>query len=74
MKLTVSQPGDLYEQEADRVASAVMQHEQQSRPQPSQAQAIDRQMPEEDRDKLQGKYHDDEVRRLVKEEEEKRIH
>ena len=74
MKLTVSQPGDLYEQEADRVASAVMQHEQQSRPQPSQAQAIDRQMPEEDRDKLQGKYHDDEVRRVVKEEEEKRIH
>ena len=72
-KLTVSEPGDLYEQEADRVASAVMQQEQQSRPESSQARAINRQMPEEDRDKLHGKYHDDEVRRVVKEEEEQRI-
>lgn len=71
MKLTVSEPGDLYEQEADRVASAVMQ--QQTRPEPSQAQAINRQMPEEDRDKLHGKYHDDELRRAVKEDEEQRI-
>ena len=73
MKLTVSEPGDLYEQEADRVANAVMQQEQQSRPRPSQAPAINRQMPEEDRDKVLGKYHDDEVRRAVAEEEERRI-
>jgi Domain of unknown function (DUF4157) len=70
MKLSVSQPGDLYEQEADRVASAVMHHEQQSSARSPHAPAIDRQMPEEEKDKLHGKYHDDEVRRQVKKDEE----
>ena len=71
MKLSVSQPGDLYEQEADRVASAVMHQEQQSSAESSQTQSINRQMPEEDKEKLQGKYHDDKIRRQVEEEEEK---
>ena len=74
MKLSVSQPGDLYEQEADRVASAVMHQEQQSSAQSPHAPAIDRQMPEEDKEKLHRAYHDDEVRRQVKpDEEEKKI-
>lgn len=70
MKLTVSQPGDQYEQEADRVANAVMHQEQQGSAGSSQAQSIHRQMPEEE-EKLQGKYRDDKIRRQVEEEEEK---
>jgi Domain of unknown function (DUF4157) len=70
MKLTVSQPGDQYEQEADRVANAVM-HQEQGSAGSSQAQSMQRQMPEEDKDKLQGKFRDDQIRRQVEEEEEK---
>jgi hypothetical protein len=55
MKLTVSQPGDQYEQEADRIANAVMYQERQGSAGLSQAQSIRRQTPEEDKDKLQGK-------------------
>jgi hypothetical protein len=70
MKLSVSQPGDQYEQEADRVANAVMHQEQQGSPGSSQAQSIHRQMPEEE-EKLQGKYRDDKIRRQMEEEKEK---
>jgi hypothetical protein len=35
----------------------------------SQAQAINRQMPEEEKDKIQGKYHDDRIARQMEEEE-----
>jgi hypothetical protein len=72
MKLSVSQPGDMYEQEADRVANAVMHQEHQSSAGSSPAQAINRQMPEEDKDKLQGKYHDDKIARQMEEEKESR--
>jgi len=71
MKLTVSQPDDLYEQEADRVSHALMHQEQQSNAGSSQAQAINRRMPEEDKDKLQGKYRDDEIRRQMEEDKDK---
>jgi len=67
MKLSVSQPGDQYEQEADRIASAVMHQETQSSAGSSQAQSINRQMPEEDKEKLQGKLQ----RQTLPEEEEK---
>ena len=69
MKLTVSQPGDQYEQEADRIANAVM-HQEQGNTQSSQGESIHRQMPEEE-EKLQAKYRDDQIRRQVEEEEEK---
>lgn len=67
MKLSVSQPGDLFEQEADRVANAVMHREQQGSAGSSQAQSINRQMPEEEKEKLQGKLQ----RQALSEEEEK---
>ena len=70
MKLSISQPSDLYEQEADRVAHAVMHQEQQSNGGSSHAQAISRQMPEEDKDKLQGKYRDDDIRRQMEEDKD----
>ena len=70
MKLSVSQPGDQYEREADRVASAVM-HQEQGSNGASQAQSIHRQMPEEDKEKMQPKYHDDQIRRQMEEEKEK---
>jgi hypothetical protein len=46
-KLTVSQPGDRYEQEADRVAEAVMQKEQRASPQENHRSEIRRQEEEE---------------------------
>jgi uncharacterized protein YegJ (DUF2314 family) len=39
----------------------------------SQAQAINRQMPEEEKDKLQGKYRDDMIRRQMPEEEKDKL-
>ena len=71
MKLSVSAPGDQYEQEADRIASAVMHQEQQGSTGSSQTNSINRQMPEEDKDKLQGKFRDDQIRRQVEEDKDK---
>jgi len=71
MKLSVSQPGDLYEQEADRIANAVMHQERQGSAGSSQTQSINRQMPEEDKEKMQAKYHDDKISRQMEEEKEK---
>ena len=70
MKLSVSQRGDQYEQEADRIASAVMQRETTANSAASPADSIHRQMPEEE-EELQAKYRDDKIRRQVEEEEEK---
>jgi hypothetical protein len=70
MKLSVSQPGDMYEQEADRVANAVIHQEGTGNA--GAAQAINRQMPEDDKEKLQGKYHDDKIARQMEEEKESR--
>ncbi|MEJ2430601.1 MAG: DUF4157 domain-containing protein, partial [Deltaproteobacteria bacterium] len=47
-KLTVGQPGDRYEQEADRVAKAVIQQEQEVSPQESDELGIRRQEEEEE--------------------------
>jgi len=71
MKLSVSEPGDPYEREADRMASAVMHQEHQGSAGSSHLQSVNRQMPEEDKDKLQGKFHDDKIRRQIEEEKEK---
>src|SRR5262252_8727803 len=68
LKLSVSQPGDVYEQEADRMAGAVMQRELRGNGGSSRTESIHRQMPEEDKEKLQGKYHDDKISRQVEEE------
>jgi hypothetical protein len=68
-KLSVSQPGDLYEQEADRMASAVMQRELKGSSASSPAESIYRQMPEEE-EELQAKYRDDKIARQMEEEEE----
>jgi Domain of unknown function (DUF4157) len=73
MKLSVSQPGDVYEQEADRMAGAVMQRELRGNGGSSRTESIHRQMPEEDKEKLQGKYHDDKISRQVEEEKEKPV-
>jgi Domain of unknown function (DUF4157) len=73
MKLSVSQPGDLYEQEADRIANAVMHQERQGSAGSSQTQSINRQMPEEDKEKMQAKYHDDKISRQMEEEKEKPV-
>jgi len=73
MKLSVSQPGDMYEQEADRMASAVMQRESSANSAASPAESIHRQLPEEDKEKLQGKYHDDKISRQMEEDEEKPV-
>jgi len=67
MKLSVSQPGDQYEQEADRVANAVMHQEQQGSSGSSHTQSIHRQMPEEEEEMMQAKYRDDQIRRQMEE-------
>ena len=64
MKLSVSQPGDQYEQEADRIANAVMHQERQGSAGSSQTKSIHRQVPEEE-EELQGKYRDDKIRRQM---------
>jgi Domain of unknown function (DUF4157) len=59
-KLSVSQPGDAYEQEADRVATAVLHQEQRGGVGSPQTASIQRQVPEEDEELVQTKYRDDE--------------
>ncbi|HMH53510.1 MAG TPA: DUF4157 domain-containing protein [Candidatus Acidoferrum sp.] len=60
-KLSVSQPGDQYEQEADRVAAAVMHQEQRGGGGSAEPASVQRQVPEEDEEKkMQPKYRDDE--------------
>jgi hypothetical protein len=70
-KLSVSQPGDQYEQEADRVASAVMHREQQGSAGSSQTQSIHRQVPEEDEEKMQAKLREGQIGRQMEEEKDK---
>jgi len=72
MKLSVSQPGDQYEQEADRVAGAVMHQEQQGSAGSSQAQRIHRQMPEEE-EEIQTKLRNDQLQRQAAPEEEEEV-
>ena len=48
-----------------------MHREQQGSAGSSQTQSIHRQMPEEEEETLQAKYHDDKISRQVEEEEEK---
>jgi len=53
-KLTLGQPGDKYEQEADSVARAIMQREQRTAPPASDQKRVSRQT-EEEKDQVQGK-------------------
>jgi hypothetical protein len=48
-QMTVSQPGDRHEVEADRMANAVMQQEHQAEPKRADRYVIDRQAPEDER-------------------------
>ena len=74
MKLSVSQPGDQYEQEADRVANAVMHREQQGSAGSSETNSIHRQVPEEEEEMMQTKLRNDMVQRqAVPEEEEEKL-
>jgi outer membrane protein OmpA-like peptidoglycan-associated protein len=57
MRLTVSQPTDQFEQEADRVTHTVMQQEHHGTVGTSPTQSVHRQMPEEE-NKLRAKYAD----------------
>jgi hypothetical protein len=66
-KLSVSQPGDPYEQEADRVASAVMHQEQRGGLRLPETASVQRQVPEEDEDTMQAKYRDETTPRPIEE-------
>jgi len=68
-KLTVGQPGDKYEQEADQVARAVMQQEQQPIQRESDKGLVCRQIDEEE-EEVQMKSEYSRVQRQVEEEEE----
>ena len=70
-KLTVGQPGDRYEQEADQVARAVMQQEQRPVQRDSDEGLVRRQIEEEEEEELiQTKLKDTWVQRQLEEEEE----
>jgi hypothetical protein len=73
-KLAVGQPGDRYEQEADRVARAVLQQEQQ---QPIRKDTdeglVQRQVEEEEEMPLQAKAKGSRIQRQDEEEEEKEL-
>jgi hypothetical protein len=68
-KLTVGQPGDKYEQEADQVARAVMQQEQRPVQRESDEVLVRRQI-EEEEEEVQMKSEHSRVQRQVEEEEE----
>ncbi len=66
-KLTINPPGDVYEQEADRVAGQVVDRINQPASQPAgPGQAVQRQPPPEEEELLQGKM----IQRQPEEEEE----
>lgn len=71
-KLTVGQPGDRYEQEADQVARAVIQQEAQPIQEDADEKLVQRQVEEEEEEEepLQAKAEDPWVQRQVPEEEE----
>lgn len=69
-KLTVGQPGDKYEQEADQVARAVMQQEQRPVQRDSDGGLVRRQIEEEEEEEVQMKSEHSRVQRQVEEEEE----
>lgn len=70
MKMSVSHPGDIYEQEADRIAGAVMQQERQGHAESLQGQWIHRQMPEDEDKLMQGKLTSAVQRQPIPEEDE----
>jgi len=73
-KLTVGQPGDRYEQEADQVARAVIQQEAQPIQEDADEKLVQRQVEEEEEEEepLQAKEEDPWVQRQVPEEEEEK--
>jgi hypothetical protein len=73
MKLSVSQPGDQYEQEADRMAHALMQQESKGSSTSSPADSIHRQVPEEEEEMMQAKFRNDLVQRQAVPEEEEEV-
>ena len=71
-KLTLGQPGDKYEQEADQVARAVMQQEQQVVQRDSDEGLVRRQIEEEEEEEepVQTKVEDASIQRQMEKEEE----
>lgn len=73
-KLTVGQPGDRYEQEADQVAHSVMQQEQHPIQKDADEKLVQRQVEEEEEEEpIQAKAEDSWVQRQGPEEEEEEI-
>ena len=70
-KLTINQPGDKYEQEADQAARAVMHQEQQTVQREADEGMVRRQIePEEEEEPIQTKMQDAQVQRQAEVEEE----
>ena len=70
-KLTVGQPGDRYEQEADRVARAVLQQEQQPIRKNADEGLVQQQVEEEEEEEpIQARAEDSWIQRQIEEEEE----
>ncbi len=72
-KLTVNRPGDRYEQEADRVAGAIIHREQQPVTKNSTEQSVSRQVEEEEEESIQTRTDESGIQRqegLEEEEEE----
>jgi len=73
-KLTVGQPGDRYEQEADRVARAVLQQEHQPAPGETGEGLVHRQVEEEEEEEpIQTKAEDVSVRRKMEQGDEEDV-
>jgi len=72
-KLTMGQPGDRYEREADQVARVVLQQEQQPLQQTSDEGAVRRQAEEEEKEPIQAKAEESWIQRQGEEEEEEPV-
>ena len=72
-KLTVSQPGDIQEQEADQVAKAVVEREQQQVHRQEDGRQLQRQLGEEEEEEVRTKAEDPWVQRQVEPEEEEEV-
>lgn len=71
-KLTVGQPGDRYEQEADQTAQAIMQQEQQPVQRESEEVLVHRQEEEEEEKQIQGKALSEQITSSLQRQEEEK--
>ena len=71
-KLTVGQPGDRYEQEADQTAQAIMQQEQQPVQRESEEVLVHRQEEEEEEKQIQSKALSEQITSSLQRQEEEK--